>query len=60
MKKRVFKGLLAAFSMALLSFALVPQEAAEACSGNWEDWYCTNGCSTQGFDSCDSATQKTD
>ena len=58
MKKRVFKGLLATFSMAILSFTFVPQEAAEACSDNWENWYCTNGCSTQGFDSCGPDPQK--
>lgn len=52
MKKRVFRGLAAAFSLMALSVFMAPQEAEAGCSGKWEDWYCTNGCSTQGFDSC--------
>lgn len=52
MKKRVLRGLAAAFSLMALSVFMAPQEAEAGCSGKWEDWYCTNGCSTQGFDSC--------
>lgn len=52
MKKRVLKGFLAAFSIMALSIFMAPQQAEAGCSGNWEDWYCTNGCSSQGFDSC--------